>query len=303
MHDIIVQDMDAVLDEPSSPPPPYNHEWRSTDYSQQQSSYLQPSLAYQQQILQQQHLLTPKAKGKRVAVTPKSQRKTAGHSTRRVVPKSMGKASGSVRSRPPIPSQFDFEHPPAAPSPSKRPRSAYEPSLASSSSHSQDLSSMDVGMEDQGPENEEDEMDWLGGRLAQLIEEGKKALGKEVVVLSDAKEDEEDDGSGAWVSDDEFGIPGALGKNRRTGSVRSRVGRSSTVSSGTGVYGNTTKVGLSLPTTPTRGRGISCNGGGSVGASPTTSSLLQETEQFESPEVREMMERARAKITARLGRA
>jgi hypothetical protein len=163
---------------------------------------------------------------------------------------------------------------------------------------------MDVGMEDQGPENEDDEMDWLGGKLAQLIEEGKKALGKEVVVLSDAKEDEEDDGSGAWVSDDEFGIPGALGRKRRTGSVRSRTGRSSTVSNGAcGVFGNTTKVGLSLPTTPTRGRGMSCNGGGSVGASPTTSSLLQEPEQFESPEVREMMERARAKIAARLGRA
>ena len=42
------------------------------------------------------------------------------------------------------------------------------------------------------------QMDWIGDRISKLIEEGKKALGKEVVVMSDAKEDEVDDGSGAW---------------------------------------------------------------------------------------------------------
>lgn len=41
-------------------------------------------------------------------------------------------------------------------------------------------------------------MDWMGDRLARLIEDGKKALGKEVVVMSEAQEDEEDDGSGNW---------------------------------------------------------------------------------------------------------
>ena len=41
-------------------------------------------------------------------------------------------------------------------------------------------------------------MDWMGGRLAQLIEDGKKALGKEIVVMSEAQEDEEDDGNGNW---------------------------------------------------------------------------------------------------------
>lgn len=46
-------------------------------------------------------------------------------------------------------------------------------------------------------------MDWIGDRIAKLIEEGKKALGKEIVVMSDAKEDEVDDGSGAWEEDDE----------------------------------------------------------------------------------------------------
>lgn len=45
-------------------------------------------------------------------------------------------------------------------------------------------------------------MDWIGDKLSQLIEEGKRALGKEVVVLSDAPEDEVDDGSGNWVDQD-----------------------------------------------------------------------------------------------------
>ena len=49
--------------------------------------------------------------------------------------------------------------------------------------------------DNQGPKGEDnDQMDWLGGKLAQLIEEGKMALGKEVLVLSNAKEDEVNDG-------------------------------------------------------------------------------------------------------------
>ncbi|KZT21182.1 hypothetical protein NEOLEDRAFT_1139817 [Neolentinus lepideus HHB14362 ss-1] len=44
----------------------------------------------------------------------------------------------------------------------------------------------------------DEEMDWISGKLSQLIEEGKKALGKEVVVMSDAQEDEVDDGTGDW---------------------------------------------------------------------------------------------------------
>lgn len=57
---------------------------------------------------------------------------------------------------------------------------------------------VDLGIQiDQGEELE-DKMDWMGDRLAKLIEDGKKALGKEVVVMSEAQEDEEDDGSGNW---------------------------------------------------------------------------------------------------------
>jgi hypothetical protein len=61
-------------------------------------------------------------------------------------------------------------------------------------------------------------MDWMGDRLARLIEDGKKALGKEVVVMSEAQEDEEDDGSGNW---EEEANPGtSSGRASRSGSIR-----------------------------------------------------------------------------------
>ena len=49
----------------------------------------------------------------------------------------------------------------------------------------------------------DDQMSWMGDRLAQLIAEGQKALGKEVVIMSENQEDEVDDGSGAWVEEAE----------------------------------------------------------------------------------------------------
>jgi len=41
-------------------------------------------------------------------------------------------------------------------------------------------------------------MDWIGDHLTHLIQEGQKALGHEIVVMSDAKEDEVDNGSNDW---------------------------------------------------------------------------------------------------------
>ncbi|KAI0064028.1 hypothetical protein BV25DRAFT_333872 [Artomyces pyxidatus] len=67
-------------------------------------------------------------------------------------------------------------------------------------------------------EEVEDKMDWIGDKLAKLIEDGKKALGKEVVVLSETQEDEIDDGSGNW--EEEAG-PSA-GTSSRRGSIRRR---------------------------------------------------------------------------------
>ena len=60
----------------------------------------------------------------------------------------------------------------------------------------------------------------MGGRLAQLIEDGKKALGKEIVVMSEVQEDEEDDGNGNWEEDPD---PDASNAGpSRSGSVRRR---------------------------------------------------------------------------------
>lgn len=64
------------------------------------------------------------------------------------------------------------------------------------------------------------QMDWMGGRLAQLIEDGKKALGKEIVVMSETKEDEEDDGNGNW--EEEADPDASISGPSRSGSVRRR---------------------------------------------------------------------------------
>lgn len=64
-------------------------------------------------------------------------------------------------------------------------------------------------------------MDWIGHKLSALIAEGQKALGAHIVVASQAKEDETDDGSGAWVDEDEF-APKPTGRGR-SGSVRSTI--------------------------------------------------------------------------------
>ncbi|KZT07571.1 uncharacterized protein LAESUDRAFT_116199 [Laetiporus sulphureus 93-53] len=48
----------------------------------------------------------------------------------------------------------------------------------------------------------DDQVLWMNDRLASLIAEGQRALGKEVVVMSETQEDEEDDGAGGWVEED-----------------------------------------------------------------------------------------------------
>ncbi|PCH44469.1 hypothetical protein WOLCODRAFT_139026 [Wolfiporia cocos MD-104 SS10] len=49
----------------------------------------------------------------------------------------------------------------------------------------------------------DDQMSWMSDRLASLIAEGQRALGKEVVVMSESQEDEVDDGSENWVDQDQ----------------------------------------------------------------------------------------------------
>jgi hypothetical protein len=63
-------------------------------------------------------------------------------------------------------------------------------------------------------------MDWIGDRISKLIEEGKKALGTEVVVMSDAKEDEVDDGSGAWEEEEPDQHTGRFSRHKRARTPR-----------------------------------------------------------------------------------
>ena len=48
-------------------------------------------------------------------------------------------------------------------------------------------------------------MEWIGNKLSAITSEGKRVPGAEIVVMSDAKEDEVDDGVGVWEgsSDDD----------------------------------------------------------------------------------------------------
>lgn len=108
-------------------------------------------------------------------------------------------------------------------------------------------------------------MSWMGDRLAQLISEGQKALGKEVVIMSEDQADEVDDGSGAWVEDDEREEPRS---SRRSG------------------------FGLPpySPRTPSRfARGTSVESD----TRSVASSFHEDESSWQTPEMRESMERAR----------
>ena len=202
------------------------------------------------------------------------------------------------------------------------------------------------------------QMDWLGDKLSMLIEQGKKALNTEIVVMSDAKEDEVDDGSGAWEED----VSGhhhqgrsraaiGSGSTSRAGSIRStsnrRAARPKNIvpppsGVGLGLYGANASGSGSLSASPCRagyGNGYTPStslpaststsyASASAGFAPSssTSSLFYDTPRkthvrgisyetalppsssfssqddpagWESPELRESMERARARLMAR----
>lgn len=148
-------------------------------------------------------------------------------------------------------------------------------------------------------------MDWIGDKLSMLIEQGKKALNAQVVVMSDVKEDEVDDGSGMWEEDEEeVKERERLHSRSRSGSVRYakrpkalNLG-SASASTSTSFPSSTSAPVLSnhhhnplimhLPP-----------------ASQSTTSLqnvsVEDPMSFESPELRESMQRARARMMARRG--
>ncbi|KAF8889260.1 hypothetical protein BD779DRAFT_1520648 [Infundibulicybe gibba] len=155
--------------------------------------------------------------------------------------------------------------------------------------------------EDETPAPVEDQMDWIGDKLSMLIEEGKKALGREIVVMSDSKEDEVDDGSGAW--EEELGSSSKHSLSRSSSTKRIKRTRSlahSTSSHTTypsprnNTFDLTSIHQAPIAITPkrTHSRGISLES-----TLLTPSNSFKEDEQaWESPELRESMEKARARL-------
>jgi len=167
-------------------------------------------------------------------------------------------------------------------------------------------------------EAELDGMGWIGDRLSKLIEEGHRALSTEVVVMSEVKEDEVDDGSGDWEEDQLFAGPsisrrGSLRRTHRprdiylpssysafpvspspSSSPRKRkfVGEAVHLSPARSDYSE-----LSAPSTPRR---IARESPMDVDAfAPVTSSFKEDESAWQSPELRESMERARAQYLQR----
>jgi hypothetical protein len=184
--------------------------------------------------------------------------------------------------------------------------------------------------EDEG----DDQMDWIGGKLAELIEQGRRALNTEVVVMSEAPQDEVDDGTGAWDDDNDIND-----RNIRSSRPSSRAGsiRSAKRSS------KPTPIPIGVPSYQTQqGVGLGIVGGSISGSPPSTavsyasanadfvstsvpsssafsfashgpvrgvayeaaSTPTQQREDpagasWESPLVRESMEQARARLMAR----
>ncbi|KAF4611268.1 hypothetical protein D9613_006624 [Agrocybe pediades] len=225
-----------------------------------------------------------------------------------------------------------------------------------------DFGRAEVGMEDdsQTRTEVEDQMDWIGDKLSMLIEQGKRALQTEIVVMSEAKEDEVDDGRGEWEEEDAYDDDRqsvrSFQSRSRAGSVRKAKGSrpknimvppSSSSGVGLGLY-NTQTSGTgsvtSLSASPRRStytaptstvstsyasatgdfapsavpspfytpsgtghiRGISYEsaaGLSSTQSSPSIStfsaSVHDDPAGWESPELRESMERARARLLAR----
>ena len=176
-------------------------------------------------------------------------------------------------------------------------------------------------------------MDWIGDKLAMLIEQGKRALNAEVVVMSDAKEDEVDDGMGAWEEEDN-GVHATRPRSRsvrHAGSVRRpraldlrsasprKAAFDHTNAHASGSTSASPYVSHFAPSsapvyaTPmkTHNRGVSVESGmpsssslyghfpGSYSSTSVNDIGTEDPAGWESPELKESMEKARARLLAR----
>ncbi|KAF9068100.1 hypothetical protein BDP27DRAFT_1327936 [Rhodocollybia butyracea] len=146
--------------------------------------------------------------------------------------------------------------------------------------------------------DEGDQMDWIGHKLSSLIEEGKKALGREVVVSYEAKEDEVDDGGGEWM-DEEFGVMGNRTRGRSIAASHPRSGsasrRPAIRRTGAGLAINPSPYGTAPSASSASPRRDLFNVSPQKQVSPHESSS-----SWQSQELRESMERARAQVRERL---
>jgi hypothetical protein len=174
-------------------------------------------------------------------------------------------------------------------------------------------------------------MDWIGDKLSMLIEQGKRALGTEVVVMSDAKEDEVDDGSPGWEEEDNdqsrtISRSGPVKHSKRPRSILPPsfavpIPHASSSSPKRSIYDTTptnsnfssfapsSAPGSANYITPrkTHSRGISYESGVGLGldsalrngALITSPSFVEDPSSWESPEIREGMEKARSRYLER----
>ncbi|KAJ7714967.1 hypothetical protein DFH07DRAFT_863103 [Mycena maculata] len=195
---------------------------------------------------------------------------------------------------------------PHAFSPPPGPKSPLRPSLGSEP------------VEDEGAAAVEDQMDWIGDQLSMLIQEGQKALGREIVVQSDAREDEVDDGCGVWEEEgggyEEFGGPSSYQNSlSRSSSPRQRqrprnltLAPPSYASRPSSQSPRATRfefVSSSLPSSAgTRWRPDAPGRGMSAESEAGRTNPTRDDEQtWESPELKESMARARARLLGMRG--
>lgn len=156
-------------------------------------------------------------------------------------------------------------------------------------------------------------MDWIGDKLSMLIEEGKRALNREIVVMSDAKEDEVDDGTGVWEEEggEDTTTAGPSSLSRSSSMKRTKRPRNialpppsyipqqtNTASPRKNGFDLTSSASSSMLVTPrrTHSRGISLESG--LNLTPTPK---EDVRTWESPELRESMEKARARLMRNRG--
>jgi hypothetical protein len=160
-------------------------------------------------------------------------------------------------------------------------------------------------------------MDWIGDKLSQLIQEGQKALGREVVVASEAPEDEIDDDTGAWVEEQEY--PYRAGSSSRhsssrSGSIRrqhrphnipvppyipshhSQSGSASLSSSPQQPHSGSCSQSIPIPMADSLRRDLSVESDNFPHSAST--SFREDESTWQSPELRESMSKARARYLA-----